>query len=49
MVFVINDSLKMGVGKVGAQVGHASIGLYRELQELKGKLAPMLDQWTEDG
>jgi hypothetical protein len=49
MVFVINGSLKMGVGKVGAQVGHAAIGLYRELQELKGRIAPMLEQWSEDG
>ena len=49
MVFVINGSLKMGVGKVGAQVGHAAIGLYRELQELKGRIGPMLAQWSEDG
>lgn len=49
MVFVVNDSLNMGVGKVGAQVGHAAIGLYRELEELKRKIAPMLEQWCEDG
>ena len=49
MVFIVNDSLNMGVGKVGAQVGHAAIGLYRELEELKRKIAPMLEQWSEDG
>ena len=49
MVFVVNDSLKMGVGKIGAQIGHASIGLYRELVELKTKIASMLEQWGEDG
>ncbi|XP_028402170.1 probable peptidyl-tRNA hydrolase 2 [Dendronephthya gigantea] len=49
MVFVVNSSLKMGVGKVGAQVGHAAIGLYRELLELRGQIAPMLAQWGEDG
>ena len=49
MVFVVNDSLKMGVGKIGAQIGHASIGLYRELIELKTKIASMLEQWGEDG
>lgn len=49
MVFVVNDNLKMGVGKVGAQVGHAAIGLYRELLELKGQIAPMLAQWSEEG
>ena len=48
MVFVVNDSLKMRVGKIGAQIGHASIGLYRELIELKTKIASMLEQWGED-
>lgn len=49
MVFVVNDSLKMGVGKVAAQVGHAAIGLHRELAELKGLIAPMVTQWLEEG
>jgi len=50
MVFVINTELKMGVGKIAAQVAHASLGLYRvlidkEMQESK-ELGP-LTQWEE--
>ena len=32
MVFVVNTELKMGVGKVAAQVGHATLGLHSCLQ-----------------
>ena len=32
MVFVVNNSLRMGVGKVAAQVGHATLALYQLLQ-----------------
>lgn len=32
MVFVVNLSLKMGVGKLAAQVGHATLGVYRLAQ-----------------
>ena len=28
MVFVANTSLKMGAGKLAAQVGHATLGVY---------------------
>lgn len=31
MIFVVNGSLKMGVGKIAAQVGHACLGLFREI------------------
>ena len=31
MVFVVNGSLKMGVGKTAAQVGHATLALYKTL------------------
>ena len=31
MVFVVNGSLKMGVGKVAAQVGHGTLALYKTL------------------
>ncbi|KAK4023444.1 probable peptidyl-tRNA hydrolase 2 [Daphnia magna] len=31
MVFVVNMSLGMGVGKIAAQVAHAALGLHREL------------------
>ncbi|KAJ8920369.1 hypothetical protein NQ315_005234 [Exocentrus adspersus] len=33
MTFVVNTSLNMGVGKIAAQVGHACLGLYREMLE----------------
>jgi len=29
MYFVINDTLKMGKGKIGAQVGHAAIEVFK--------------------
>uniref|UniRef100_A0A183ENL0 peptidyl-tRNA hydrolase n=1 Tax=Gongylonema pulchrum TaxID=637853 RepID=A0A183ENL0_9BILA len=32
MVFVVNMSLKMGTGKLAAQVGHATLGVYRLAQ-----------------
>lgn len=31
MVFVVNSSLKMGIGKTAAQVGHATLALYKTL------------------
>ena len=49
MVFVVNDSLKMGVGKIAAQVGHAAVGLYRELVETKGQSTHLVEQWQENG
>lgn len=33
MIFVANMSLKMGVGKLAAQVGHATLGVYRVAQK----------------
>uniref|UniRef100_A0A0K2T0C1 peptidyl-tRNA hydrolase n=1 Tax=Lepeophtheirus salmonis TaxID=72036 RepID=A0A0K2T0C1_LEPSM len=33
MVFVINDALKMTAGKISAQVGHATLGLYRKIHQ----------------
>ncbi|XP_066141779.1 probable peptidyl-tRNA hydrolase 2 [Euwallacea fornicatus] len=47
MTFVVNHSLKMGVGKIAAQVGHACLGLYRE--SLENGLAADLCQWEEEG
>lgn len=31
MIFIINGSLKMGKGKICAQVGHAVIGAYLQI------------------
>lgn len=33
MIFVINGALKMGKGKICAQVGHAVIGCYLQIEE----------------
>lgn len=33
MVFVANMTLKMGSGKLAAQVGHACLGLYRKISK----------------
>ena len=34
MLFIVNGSLKMGKGKICAQVGHAVIGAYLQAEEL---------------
>ena len=47
MLFVIQQSLKMGTGKKCAQVGHCTIGLYDEL--LKKKNKNILDAWKNTG
>uniref|UniRef100_A0A158Q834 peptidyl-tRNA hydrolase n=1 Tax=Elaeophora elaphi TaxID=1147741 RepID=A0A158Q834_9BILA len=48
MVFVVNMSLKMGVGKLAAQVGHATLGVYRlALRSEEGQRA--LDAWRTAG
>jgi len=47
MTFIINTSLKMGVGKIAAQVGHACLGLYREM--LENNMEDDLSQWEEIG
>ncbi|CAH1119257.1 unnamed protein product [Phaedon cochleariae] len=47
MTFVVNSSLKMGVGKIAAQVGHACLGLYREL--VKVDKQEVLDLWEDIG
>uniref|UniRef100_A0A915LLR8 peptidyl-tRNA hydrolase n=1 Tax=Meloidogyne javanica TaxID=6303 RepID=A0A915LLR8_MELJA len=44
-VFVVNTSLKMGAGKMAAQVGHAAVGLFRHCQ-MSGEQGQMsLNQW----
>lgn len=48
MVLVVNSSLKMGVGKVAAQVGHASLGLYRSLAQ-RSACVESLATWRETG
>jgi hypothetical protein len=33
MLFVVNGELKMGKGKICAQVGHAVVGAYIQMEE----------------
>lgn len=47
MLFVVRQELKMGKGKVAAQVGHCTIGLYKEL--LKKDNNNLLKAWENTG
>ncbi|XP_044761283.1 probable peptidyl-tRNA hydrolase 2 [Coccinella septempunctata] len=47
MTFVVNTALKMGLGKLSAQVAHACLGLYRKML-LEG-LKDALDGWEFAG
>lgn len=49
MVFVVNAELSMGVGKIGAQVAHAALGLHRILLTHQAKYGESLLNWTEYG
>lgn len=48
MIFVVNSDLKMGVGKVAAQVGHAVLGLYHFL-ESEHENRTGLAEWERNG
>ena len=48
MVFVVNSSLKMGVGKTAAQVGHATLALYKTLLVAHTEQLNVRD-WEEKG
>ena len=39
----------MGPGKIAAQVGHAAVGLYKELASKPQKYDYMLSQWDDFG
>lgn len=49
MVFVVNSSLGMGVGKTAAQVGHASVGLFRRLSTDEKRFGNQVLMWEEEG
>ena len=49
MVFVVNSELKMGVGKIAAQVAHAGLGLQRVLLEGDAHAKTILDEWEQVG
>ena len=46
MVFIINHELKMGKGKIAAQVGHAAVKATLQSGELRPEL---LDAWLSTG
>lgn len=48
MVFVVNTSLQMGLGKTSAQVGHAMLALYKTLL-LNSSQVGDLDIWEAQG
>jgi peptidyl-tRNA hydrolase, PTH2 family len=50
MVFLVRDDLKLGAGKIAAQVAHAAVGLTEKINE-KGKsyYKQALEHWSEFG
>ncbi|XP_076437813.1 putative peptidyl-tRNA hydrolase 2 [Babylonia areolata] len=49
MVLVVNGELPMGVGKVAAQVAHATLNLYRLMVDNPATFSPMLLAWEQYG
>lgn len=52
MVFLVRMDLKMGLGKMAAQVGHATIGAYKAIESLAEKneiIEVLLFDWLETG
>jgi len=46
MVLVVRSDLKMGVGKIAAQCGHATLGLYKDIEHSKNHThLDYLKQW----
>jgi PTH2 family peptidyl-tRNA hydrolase len=46
-VLVVRCDLDMGVGKIGAQCGHASVGAYKRLMRTQHK--PLVTMWERGG
>ncbi|XP_054157011.1 peptidyl-tRNA hydrolase 2, mitochondrial-like [Oppia nitens] len=49
MVFIVNSSLQMGVGKIAAQVAHAALGMHGLLLQDEPKFGVSLIRWSEFG
>lgn len=52
MVLVVNDSLKMGKGKIGAQCGHATLAAYQSARRMSSNSkywTKVLEKWSWEG
>lgn len=49
MVFVVNNELNMGVGKVAAQCAHAALALHRIMIENTERFGEMMMSWEQFG
>ena len=49
MVFIVNSSLEMGVGKIAAQVAHAALGMHQILLQDESKFGESVIRWFEFG
>ena len=49
MVFAVNCELKMGVGKIAAQVAHAGLAIQRRLLQGSEKMKKLADEWEDMG
>jgi PTH2 family peptidyl-tRNA hydrolase len=52
MLFIVNGELKMGKGKICAQVGHAVIGAYNQIEDearFDEKSRARLESWNHQG
>ena len=49
MVFAVNSELKMGVGKIAAQVAHAGLAIQKEIFLGEDRMKRMHTEWEEMG
>ena len=49
MVFAVNCELKMGVGKIAAQVAHAGLAIQRRLLQSDEKSRNLANEWEDMG
>ena len=47
LIYCVRTDLKMGKGKMAAQVGHATLGIYKK--NLKEKRSDILEKWGNSG
>ena len=47
LIYCVRTDLKMGKGKIAAQVGHATLGIYKK--NLREKRDDILEKWANSG